>query len=125
MGPGRKVGAKPLFNEVTVMIRKLPILAFVGLAACAVPDYRGVPVFVPPPEPEPPTAVIPLSAKERFLRAAAENGCEVNAQTSSAIMASATLSKDDLGRVVQDLRNEGGAEVIPGRGIAVTAGACA
>ena len=108
------------------MIRKLPLLVFVGVAACAVPDYRGIPVNLPPPpQPTPAAPVIPLSAKERFLRAAAENGCEVNAQTSSAIMASATLSKDDLGRVVQDLRNEGGAQVIPGQGIVVTAGACA
>ncbi|MEJ6402082.1 hypothetical protein [Yoonia sp. 2307UL14-13] len=108
------------------MNRYLPVLVLATLAGCATPIAVRVPTppppapVLPPPSPE----IIPGSAKERFLRAAAENGCEVNAQTSDAILASATLSRDDLARVVQELRNEGGAEVLPG-GIRVTSGACA
>ncbi|WP_342075259.1 hypothetical protein [Yoonia sp. SS1-5] len=110
------------------MMRKLPLVAFGVVAACTVPDLRPLPAPPPAPpviQPAPVPIENPQSAKQRFLRAAAANGCEVNAQTTPTILASATLSQDDLARVLQDLRNEGGVDLVPGQGFRVTSGACA
>lgn len=109
------------------MIRHLPLVAFVALSACAypvgmqAPQPRSAMVIAPPPAP----TVNPGSARERFLAAAAANGCEVNASNTSAILASATLSQDDLARVMTELRTSGGGEIgADGRSFRVTTGRC-
>lgn len=109
------------------MIRQLPLVAFCAVAACAVPDYRPVraPAPIPAPQPELPPQVNPQSAKERFLRAVEANGCEVNAGNSAAILAGATLSQQDLARILQELKDEGRGSVAPdGTGFRVNTGTC-
>ena len=110
------------------MSRYFPIVALTLLAGCVTPIAVRTPPpppapIVPPPSPD--VEVIPGSAKERFLAAASANGCSVTSANREAVLASATLSRDDLARVVQELRNEGGAEIVPGEGIIVTSGPCA
>jgi len=108
-----------------------PILALTALAACEIPDFRGGAVDVPPAAPvaapldEAPVDV-PQTAKERFLSAAETNGCVVNAETAPAILGGATLSQEDLARILTELRTEGRGEISPdGQGFRVTTGACA
>lgn len=104
------------------MIRKLTVLAFVTVSACAVP------IVIPRPAPAPiaPPIVNPQSATERFVRAAAANGCEVNEQNSAQIMAGATLSVEDLARVMTELKAGGGGRIAAdGKSFRVTTGACA
>lgn len=106
------------------MIRKLALLCFVGATACTVaqPIYYPRPQAIPAPVPQ----VMPLSAKQRFINAAAANGCTVNETNSATILASATLSVDDLGRVMSELRAEGGGQIAAdGKSFRVTTGACA
>jgi hypothetical protein len=106
------------------MIRKLTLLCFVGVSACSVAP----PVFFPMPQamPAPISQAVPQSAKQRFINAAAANGCIVNEANSALIIASATLSVEDLGRVMTELRAEGGGQIAAdGRSFRVTSGACA
>lgn len=111
------------------MLRSAILLGFVAVSGCglAIPDFRGggsTPVAQPMPEPPAPT-VNPLSAKERFIASAADNGCVVNSQTSAAIMAGATLSADDMGQIMQSLVAEGRGEIAADQqSFRVTTGAC-
>lgn len=106
------------------MIRKLTLVCFVGASACSVapPVFFPAPQAMPAPIPQP----APQSAKQRFINAAAANGCIVNETNSALILANATLSVEDLGRVMTELRAEGGGEIAAdGRSFRVTTGACA
>jgi hypothetical protein len=110
------------------MMRKLILLSFVAVAACdfAIPDFRGGAGPVTTPEPVIAPVVNPQSAKERFVSAAAANGCVVNSTTSAAILSSATLSVDDMGQIMQQLVLEGRGEVAAdGQSFRVTSGGCA
>ena len=110
------------------MTRNLTILGFVALSACAVPipDLRGTPTPAVAPAPEVVAPVTPLSAKERFVSLAEVNGCVVNADNSADILTGATLSQEDLARILSELQAEGRGRVAPdGQSFIVTAGACA
>ncbi|WP_394177339.1 hypothetical protein [Yoonia maritima] len=96
------------------MKRKLIGLSFVVLSACAgpMPDFRPTPA--PTPEPAPvaaPVIVNPLSAKERFVTTVEQNGCVVDESNSAIILADATLSVEDLGRIMKELKDEGRGQV--------------
>ncbi|MFN3663931.1 hypothetical protein [Yoonia sp.] len=112
------------------MIRHLPIVAFVALSACAypmgMPAPQAQPAAVVTPRPAPPApSVNPGSSKERFISAVAANGCELTAANTSAVLASATLSQQDMARIMTELRTEGRGEIGPdGQSFRVTTGAC-
>jgi hypothetical protein len=106
------------------MFRKLTVLCFVALSACSltIPDFRPAPVVVP----QPPAPAIPQSATQRFIATAASNGCEVNSTNSAAILAGATLSVDDLARIMSEMKADGRGRIAPdGSSFLVTTGACA
>jgi hypothetical protein len=114
------------FKKVNEMIRKLTLLSFIAVSACAVPIPMTAPAPVPAPEPIVAPVANPQSAKERFVQAASLNGCEVNETNSSLILAGATLSVEDLARVMSELKAEGRGAVAPdGKSFRVTSGACA
>ncbi len=109
------------------MYRKLIVLSFLMAAGCsiAVPDFRTGPVAVPTPPPPAPIAM-PRSAKERFIATTAANGCVVNSANSSAILTGATLSVDDLARIMSELKADGGGRIADdGASFRLTTGACA
>ncbi|MCK0094918.1 hypothetical protein MWU60_05005 [Yoonia sp. F2084L] len=100
------------------MIGRLTLVAFVGLSACAVP------IAVPVPTPAPTPMVVPQSAKERFVSSVAANGCALTSANTDVIMADAVLSRQDMARVMTELRSEGRGE-IDGATFRITGGACA
>ena len=115
--------------KVNIMIRSLPLVAFAVLSACAypvgmqAPAPRPAPVVMAPPPPPP--AVNPGSSKDRFIAAVTSNGCELTPANTSAVLASATLSQQDLARIMTELRAEGRGEIAPdGRSFRITTGAC-
>ena len=77
------------------------IVAFGLLSACeGIIDLRAVmsgaaPAPTPAVAPAPTAAPI-LTAKERLARAIEGQGCELNANTVSAIMTAATINQDEL-----------------------------
>lgn len=110
------------------MIRQLSLVAFVGLSACAypiampAPAPRPVASVAPPPLPP---VVNPGSSKDRFIAAVAANGCELTTANTQAVLASATLSQQDMARIMTELRAEGRGEIgADGRSFRVTTGAC-
>jgi hypothetical protein len=106
------------------MFRKLTVLCFVALSACSltIPDFRPAAAVAP----QPPAPAIPRSATERFIASAASNGCEVNQTNSAAILADATLSVDDLARIMTEMRADGRGRIADnGSSFLVTTGACA
>ena len=108
------------------MIRRLTVLSFVAASACAmpIPDFRPAPRPAPAPVAAP--IVIPQSATERFIGAAQAAGCEVNSLNSEQIMADAILSREDLGRIMTELRAGGRGQIVPGgNAFRVTTGICA
>lgn len=102
------------------MIRYLTLASCLALSACAVPII--VPLPAPTPDPEPIQA--PQSAKERFVTSVAANGCALTSANTDLVMADAVLSREDLARVMTELRAEGRGE-IEGQAFRVTSGACA
>lgn len=108
------------------MLRNLSLVAILGLSACAVPVYAPLPPTELPPEPEPEVSVNPGSAKERFVSAAEANGCVVNARTAPLILTDATLSQEDLARIMTELKTEGRGDVASdGQSFRLTTGTCA
>ncbi len=102
------------------MIRSMTLLAGLTLSACAMPVV--IPMPAPAPAPEPMAA--PSSAKERFVSSVTANGCVLNSGNQEIVRNEAILSREDLGRVMTELRNEGRA-AIDGDGFRITSGACA
>ena len=100
------------------MIRYLSLLPVLVLSACAVP------IVVPLPAPAPEPIEAPQSAKERFVTSVAANGCALTSANTDIIMAEAVLSREDLARVMTELRAEGRGE-IDGQAFRVTSGVCA
>ena len=97
-------------NGIFPMQRKLIVLSFVALSACTgfeIPDFRTGPIAVPAPEPTPAPVVNPRSAKERFVTAVEQNGCVLDQGNSVLILEQATLSREDLARVMTELKTEG------------------
>ncbi|MDA9979877.1 hypothetical protein N9E38_00385 [Yoonia sp.] len=108
------------------MFRKLTLCCFVALSACSltIPDFRTGPMVAPQASMSAP--VIPRSATERFIETAAANGCEVNQTNSAAILAGATLSRDDLARIMTELKADGRGQIAAdGASFRVMTGACA
>lgn len=101
------------------MIRYLTLASCLALSACAVPIV--VPLPAPTPDPEPIQA--PQSAKERFVTSVAASGCALTSANTDLVMADAVLSREDLARVMTELRAEGRGE-IDGQAFRVTSGAC-
>jgi len=104
------------------MIRAITFISCLTLSACAVPIIVPLPMPAPTPQPEP--IAMPQSAKERFASSVAANGCVLNSANQEVVRSEAVLSREDLGRVMTELRNEGRAE-IDGDGFRITSGACA
>lgn len=102
------------------MLRSITLISCLTLSACAVPII--VPLPAPAPMPEPIAA--PQSAKERFVSSVAGNGCVLNSANQEIVRTEAVLSREDLARVMTELRDEGRAE-IDGDGFRITSGACA
>ena len=102
------------------MIRSMTVVACLALSACAVPIV--VPLPGPTlPDPEPIEA--PLSAKERFVTSVAAIGGSLTSANTDVVMADAVLSREDLARVMTELRAEGRGE-IDGEAFRVTSGVC-
>lgn len=121
--------AATLFLKEKPMIRSLPLIALFALSACAYPIGMPAPAAPPRPvvmaPPPPPPSVNPGSSKDRFIAAVTDNGCELTPDNTSAILASATLSQQDLARIMTELRTEGRGEIAPdGRSFRITSGAC-
>jgi hypothetical protein len=106
------------------MTRAAWVVGCLALAGCALPMPQ-----MPQPRPTmaaPAAPVNPGSAQARFITAAAANGCVVDASNSAAVLAAATLSAQDMGRIMSDMRASGQGEIAPdGRAFRVTTGACA
>lgn len=104
----------------------IALIALVAVAGCAMPMAQ-LPQRAPAPQIAAPVAPVnPGSAQARFIAAAAANGCVVDATTSAAVLAAATLSAQDMGRIMSDMRAAGQGEIAPdGRAFVVTTGACA
>ena len=104
-------------------------MTLIALAACdmPVPDMRpSAPVAAAPAAIEAPAPVAtPMSAKERFVSAAVANGCVVNESNSATILAGATLSVEDLARIMSELKAEGRGEIAAdGRSFRITSDGC-
>ncbi|MEL7181833.1 MAG: hypothetical protein AAFN63_18750 [Pseudomonadota bacterium] len=104
------------------MLRHLTLASCLALSACAVPIVVPLPAPVPTPDPDPIEA--PQSAKERFVSSVAANGCTLTSANTDLVMADAVLSREDLARVMTELRAEGRGE-IDGQSFRVTSGVCA
>ncbi len=104
------------------MKRFLTLAAFLGATACAVPII--LPLPLPAPEPAPAPMDVPQSAKARFVSSVEANGCSLTGANTDVIMADAVLSREDLARVMTELRSEGRGE-IDGQAFRLTSGACA
>ena len=104
------------------MKRFLILAALLGATACAVPIVLPLPLPVPETEPEP--MDVPQSAQARFVSSVEANGCSLTSANTEVIMADAVLSREDLARVMTDLRSEGRGE-IDGQAFRLTSGACA
>jgi hypothetical protein len=102
------------------VIRAISLISCLTLSACAVPII--IPLPAPTPAPAPMAA--PLSAKERFVTSVAASGCMLTSANTEQVMADAVLSREDLARVMTELRAEGRGE-IDGQAFRVTSGACA
>jgi hypothetical protein len=104
------------------MIRSMTLIAALTLSACAMPIVVPMPAPVLTPAPEPMSA--PQSAKERFVSSVTANGCVLNSANQEIVRSDAVLSREDLGRVMTELRDEGRA-AIDGDGFRITSGVCA
>jgi len=103
------------------MPRRLSFAGLFALSACTVPIV--MPMTLPTPMPEP-MMDVPQSAKERFVTSVAANGCALTSANTDQIMAEAVLSREDLARVMTELRADGRGE-IDGQSFRVTSGVCA
>ncbi len=95
-----------------------------ALAGCSleIPDFRKAPAVTP--QPVNPVA-LPQSAKSRFITTVAANGCEVNSSNSAQIMEAATLSVEDLARIMTELKADGQGRIADdGAAFRLTTGAC-
>jgi hypothetical protein len=98
------------------MKRSLIGLSFVALSACSggvfqIPDFRSNATPAAAPVPVAAPIVNPLSAKERFVSTVEQNGCVLNQSNSATILADATLSREDLARIMTELKSEGRGQI--------------
>lgn len=103
------------------MKRLVLIPALVALSACS----NGIPaVLQPTPSVAPAPEVVQLTAEERFISAAEANGCVINPDTITPIMAQASLSQDDVVRIVSGLSEAGRATTDGDASVRLTGGNC-
>lgn len=103
------------------MPRRLSFASLFALSACAMPIVMPMPLPTPAPAP---MMDVPQTAKERFVTSVTANGCALTSANTDTIMAEAVLSREDLARVMTELRAEGRGE-IDGQSFRVTSGVCA
>ena len=83
--------------------RSLVAIASLGaIAACS-----GIPTAIAPSAP----ATVQLSAKERFIRAIEVQGCVLSVDNIGAVLSAASITADDMRRIVPELESAGQAEV--------------
>lgn len=104
------------------MKRYLTLAALLGATACANPVIMPMPA--PPPAPAPQIMDVPQSAQARFVSSVEANGCALTSANTNLIMAEAVLSREDLARIMTDLRADGRGE-IDGQAFRLTSGVCA
>lgn len=84
---------------------------FVCLTACsAITDFRPTLTSVVAPRPVTPSAapaLTILTTKERLLAAIEGQGCELNATNVEAVLASATITREELLQLTPQLQSEG------------------
>ena len=103
------------------MKRLALIPALIAVSACS----NGIPdVLRPAPTVEPAPEVVQLTAEERFITAAEANGCVINPTTITPIMAQASLSQDDVVRIVSQLSEAGRATTDGDASVRLTGGNC-
>ncbi len=85
------------------MKKLIAIVALVSASACS----TVVPVSDVPSAP----ATVQLTAKERFIRAVEGQGCVLSAGNVGAILSTASITADDMRRIVPELEAAGQAEV--------------
>lgn len=108
-----------------MMMRVALGLCLLAVAGCSVtiPDFRTGTTVAPQPVAP---LITPRSAKDRFIATTAANGCEVNRTNSALIMEAATLSVEDLARVMTELKADGQGRIADdGTSFRLTTGACA
>lgn len=113
-----------------MVMRSVGLAMLVALAGCSAPfDFGaqspqspqaggGARELVPSPYQTPQTA------KERFAQAVVANGCVFSQGNTDTIMTQAVVSREDLARVMTELRAEGRGEIVGG-GFRIIDGACA
>lgn len=104
------------------MIRFAILPAFIAVSACTsgIPAGLGnAPSVAPAPE------VVQLTAEQRLVNAAEANGCVINPSTIGPIMAQASISQDDVVRIVPQLAAAGRATVDGDATVRLTGGNCA
>jgi len=92
------------------MNRFVLIPIFASLSACgdlAMPDFRNLGGSSAEPVMAAPAPVVPLTARERLIVATEAQGCKINVDTVTIIMANANLNQNDLAQAVQQLESEG------------------
>ncbi|MEJ6397928.1 hypothetical protein [Yoonia sp. 208BN28-4] len=98
------------------MTRFVSALALIAVAACGevslVSDTPSAP------------ATVQLSAKERFIRAVEGQGCVLSADNVGAILSRASITPDDMRRIVPELEAAGQAEVASDGEIRVLSANC-
>jgi len=111
------------------MIRLLAPLALVTLSACSggfdFSDLRPTPTATPAVVVAPTPQPTMLTAKERLVGAIEDNGCELSADNASTILTQATISRDELVSLAQELAGEGRAEVSGTGAVRVITETCA
>ncbi len=115
------------------MMRPILILTVLSVSGCmSMTDFRAgmggggstAPARVTPAvTPAPVTPV--MTAKERLFSAIEGQGCELNATNVGAILASATISREELLQLTPELQSEGRVEVSGGGAIRAISSTCA
>ena len=104
------------------MFRYALLPAFVAVSACS----NGIPAGLgQAPSVAPAPAVVQLTAEQRLINAAEANGCVIDATTIGPIMAQASISQDDVVRIVPQLAAAGQATVDGDSTVRLTGGNCA
>ncbi|MEM8536439.1 MAG: hypothetical protein AAGF56_01120 [Pseudomonadota bacterium] len=104
---------------MTVRILVTGLILLVAACTTSLPPVSNATAIPTPAAP-------PQSAKERFVRATELNGCEVNAANANVILSGATLSREDLARIMSELTAEGrGGVAADGQSFRLLTEACA
>ena len=108
------------------MIRSMTFagLSLVLVAACDMPQMPMASTDAA--DTTPVAAAAPMTAKERFVASAESNGCVVSEATAPAILSGATLSEEDLARIMTELISEGRGNIAAdGKSFVVVSDNCA